>query len=93
MGFLLMVPPDEALDWDVQQEIASTSRHWMASHQAWWVAMPYLSTARLILGRFEEKSQPAWLRLASVHLPRGVQARLRALFGLGGSLRDSADRV
>jgi hypothetical protein len=93
LGFLLMVPPDEALDWDVQQEITSTSRHWMASHQAWWIAAPYLSTARMILHRFEEKSEPAWLRLAGVHLPKSVQVRLRFLLGLGSSLRGSADRA
>lgn len=52
-GFLLVSPPDEALEWDIQHEIASTSRHWLPDRQAWWIAAPYLSTARSILSRMD----------------------------------------
>ena len=93
VGFLLIAPPSEALDWDVEQEIASTCRYWIASHQAWWIAAPYLTTAHQILRRFEPAPEPAWLRLARLHLPRQVSVRLAALANPGGSLRNSADGV
>jgi len=51
-GFLLIAPRNEAIDWDIQNEIASTSRHWLEEHQAWWVAAYYLATARDIVHRF-----------------------------------------
>lgn len=63
-GFLLMAPASEALDWDVEQEVASTSRKWMSEHQAWWIAAPYLTTARQIVSRFAGPPDPAWARLA-----------------------------
>jgi hypothetical protein len=50
-GVLLLVPPSEALDWDLKDEVASTARHWMADRQAWWVAAPYASTATAIVTR------------------------------------------
>jgi hypothetical protein len=50
-GILLLVPPSEALDWDLEDEVASTSRYWMANHQAWWIAAPYASTAAVIVAR------------------------------------------
>lgn len=44
-GFLLIVPRDEALEWDIRDEIVSTSRYWVPDRQAWWIAAPYLPTA------------------------------------------------
>ena len=63
-GFLLIAPPNEKLDWDVEHEVASTCRHWMSQHQAWWIAAPYLTTAHQIVDRFSPRPQPAWTRLA-----------------------------
>ena len=91
VGILLIAPPSEALDWDVQHEIASTCRYWMASHQAWWIASPYLTTATHILRRFEPATEPAWLRLAKLHLPPHVSVRLAALVNPGSSLHSSVD--
>ena len=51
-GFLLIAPHSEAIDWDIQNEIASTSRQWLEERQAWWVAAYYLPTARDIVHRF-----------------------------------------
>jgi hypothetical protein len=92
-GFLLIAPPSEALDWDVQHEIASTSRYWVASQQAWWIAAPYLSTAREILERIEPRPQPAWLRLLRPHLSPQLNMKLLSLVNLGGSLRSTPDRI
>jgi hypothetical protein len=92
-GFLLIAPPSEALDWDVQHEIASTCRHWMASQQAWWIAAPYLSTAWAILERLNPKTEPAWLRLARAHLSPQLGLKLVSLVHFGESLRSSANRV
>ena len=50
-GVLLLVPPSEALDWDLKDEVASTARYWLAERQAWWVAKPYASTAVAIVTR------------------------------------------
>lgn len=63
-GFLLIAPPNEKLDWDVEHEVASTCRQWMREQQAWWIAAPYLTTARQIADRFSPPPQPAWGRLA-----------------------------
>ena len=89
-GFLLIAPPSEALDWDVQQEVASTCRHWMASQQAWWIAAPYLSTAWQILDRLQPQPEPAWLRLLRPHLSRSVTSRLASLASVGGSSRQGS---
>lgn len=51
-GFLLYSPRTEAIEWDIQNEIASTSRYWLEEQQAWWVATYYLATARDIVRRF-----------------------------------------
>ena len=50
-GILLLVPPSEALDWDLKDEVATTARYWMADRQAWWVAASYASTAAAIVAR------------------------------------------
>jgi hypothetical protein len=92
-GFLLVAPPSEALDWDVQHEVASTCRYWMASHQAWWIAAPYLSTAWDILERLDPQPEPAWLRFLRPHLSPQLNMKLLSLTSLGGSLRSTADRV
>lgn len=63
-GFLLIAPPNEALDWDVENEVASTCRQWMSEHQAWWIAAPYLATAHQIVRRFAGPPDRAWHRLA-----------------------------
>lgn len=92
-GFLLIAPPSEALDWDIQHEIASTCRYWMAAHQAWWIAAPYLSTARAILARVEPQQEPAWLRVLRPHLSPKLNLRLVSLLSAGDSLRSTAGRV
>lgn len=75
-GFLLIAPPNEALDWDVENEVASTSRRWMSEHQAWWIAAPYLPTAREIVRRFSGPPERVWLRLAR-RLPPQLAAWVR----------------
>ena len=94
-GFLLIAPPSEALDWDIQHEIASTCRCWMAGDQAWWIAAPYLSTACEILDRVkpEPDPEPAWLRRVRPHLSAAVGLRLAALVSLGSTTRNDADRA
>jgi hypothetical protein len=92
-GLLLIAPPSEALDWDVQNEIGSNSRCWVPDFQAWWIADAYHTTARQILHRIEPRSEPTWLRFAKLHLPRQVSMRLTALLDVGGTLRSSTDRV
>jgi hypothetical protein len=93
MGFLLQAPPDEALDWDIEHEIASTSRCWMSEHRAWWIAMPYLNTAHGIMARFERCPEPAWVRLARLHLPANLSGWLVSRFELSRSLGGSVDRA
>lgn len=51
-GALLLAPRDEALEWDLRHEIASTSRYWVAERQAWWIAEPYVPTLHAIVHRF-----------------------------------------
>ena len=96
-GFLLIAPPSEALDWDIQHEVASTSRYWMASQQAWWIATPYLSTARQILDRLEPRPAPrpvpGWLRVLRPHLSEGITLKLTSLMSLGGSPRSGDNRA
>lgn len=92
-GFLLIAPPSEALDWDIQNEIASTCRYWIASQQAWWIAAPYLSTARQILGRVAPQPEPAWLRFLRPHLPAQVNTRLLSLVQFSESARSTPGRV
>ena len=92
-GVLLLVPPSEALDWDLKEEVASTSRHWMADRQAWWVAAPYAATAAAIVLRIHGPASP----LEALGRPdatgwqlvrrRAVRALLRALRRAGGGLR------
>ena len=64
-GVLLIAPRNEALDWDLRAEVASTSLYWMADRQAWWVAAPYASTAEAILGRTRSGAEGAPTRTAS----------------------------
>ena len=94
-GFLLIAPPSEALDWDIQNEIASTCRYWMASQQAWWIAAPYLSTAWQILGRVAPQPEPGpgWLRVLRPHLPAQVNTRLLSLVQFSESVRSTPGRV
>ena len=86
---LVVVPPSEALDWDLRDEVASTARYWVAEREAWWVAAPYASTAVSIATRFnggrppvEEHAAPALKGGTTV----GVRTR-RALQGLLQHLR------
>ena len=92
-GFLLIAPPSEALDWDIQHEVASTSRYWVASQQAWWIAAPYLGTAWQILDRLQPQPEPAWLRLLRPHLSEGLTLKLASLVSLGGSPRSDDTRA
>ena len=92
-GFLLIAPPSEALDWDVQHEVASTSRYWIASKQAWWIAAPYLSTAWQILDRLEPQPEPTWLRLLRPHLSEAWTVKLTSLVSLGGPPRGNDNRA
>jgi hypothetical protein len=92
-GFLLIAPPSEALDWDVQNEIGSNCRCWSPDYQAWWIAAPYLTTARQILQRVEPRPEPIGLRLARLPLPPRISMRLASLFNLGSLVRSSVDRV
>ena len=85
IGVLVVMPRSEALDWDLRDEVASTSRHWMPDREAWWVAAPYASTAIAIATRFNggtppqeeaaESAAPATLEAP----PRGLLAGLRRL--------------
>lgn len=77
-GFLLIVPRDEVLDWDIQNEIGSASRFWVRDRQAWWVAAAYLHTAREIVDRFRPPVVEAAPEEA-LPVPRGWRARLVAL--------------
>lgn len=85
VGFLLIAPPSEALDWDIQHEIGSTSRSWVRSRQAWWIAAPYLPAARLIAERLypgSPRSARGRLELVRQELVRLLAAlwhRVRAL--------------
>jgi hypothetical protein len=92
-GFLLIAPPSEALDWDIQHEIASTCRYWMANHQAWWIAAPYLSTAWEILERLDPKTESPWKRFLRARLSPQLGLKLDSLASFGGSLRSTANRV
>lgn len=58
-GALLIAPRNEAMEWDLRHEIASTSRYWLRDRQAWWVAEPYVPTLRTILARFEPAAEAA----------------------------------
>jgi hypothetical protein len=62
-GLLLIAPPNEKLDWDVENEVASTARCWMSEHQAWWIAAPYRTTADQIVDRFCGPREPGWARV------------------------------
>jgi hypothetical protein len=53
-GFLIVAPRDEALEWDLRHEIASTSLSWLAERRAWWISASYLPTVRTILERFDD---------------------------------------
>lgn len=51
---MIIAPRDEALEWDLKHEIASTGRSWRAERQAWWISTSYLPTVRSILARFPD---------------------------------------
>ena len=83
----MVVPPSEALDWDLKDEVASTARYWNAEREAWWVAAPYASTAVSIATRFnggrpplEEYASPSGNGRKPTAVPRtqGMLQRLRA---------------
>lgn len=57
-GFLLIVPRSEAIEWDVRNEIGSTSRYWVRERQAWWVAAPYRHAAEGIVARYSRRPAP-----------------------------------
>ena len=65
-GALLIAPRNEAMEWDLRHEIASTSRYWLRERQAWWVAEPYVPTLRTILSRFEPVPEAAPVAAARV---------------------------
>jgi hypothetical protein len=84
---LVVVPPSEALDWDLKDEVASTARCWIAERQAWWVAAPYASTAVAIATRFnggrpplEEHASPSanGRKPTEARRTQGLLQRLRA---------------
>ena len=66
---LVVVPPSEALDWDLKDEVASTARCWIAEREAWWVAAPYASTAVAIATRFNGGRPPLEGRLVHSAVP------------------------
>jgi hypothetical protein len=43
-GFLLRARRDEALLWDVENEIGSARRRWMEELGGWWIDASYLQT-------------------------------------------------
>lgn len=43
-GFLLRARRDEALLWDIENEVVSTRRRWMEELGGWWVDSSYLQT-------------------------------------------------
>lgn len=76
-GFLLIVPRNEALEWDINYEVVSTSRYWMQERQAWWIAAPYLHTAEEIVRRYQPSPPPRQVTIPQVALP--VEAAPAAL--------------
>jgi hypothetical protein len=50
-GLLLRAPRSEALEWDLEAEIASPRRLWMEDRKAWWIAAPYYQTVVSIVLR------------------------------------------
>jgi hypothetical protein len=89
----MIAPPSEALDWDIEHEIASTSRCWMSKHQKWWIAASYRRTAQAIMARFEGRPEPVWVRMARLHLPANVSGWMLGRLEVGGTLRGSVDRA
>ncbi len=51
LGILLHAPPSDELTWDIEAEIVSTRRQWLAERRAWWIAAPYLPTVISIVLR------------------------------------------
>ncbi|HEX6068439.1 MAG TPA: hypothetical protein VFZ18_01405 [Longimicrobiaceae bacterium] len=89
-GVLVVLPPSEALDWDLKDEVASTARCWIADREAWWVAAPYASTAVSIATRFngghpplEEHASPS----ANGRKPTGARGTQGLLQRLRARLR------
>lgn len=53
LGYLLRAPQDEALSWDLANEITSTGCRWMDERAGWWIATSYFDTAvELVLRAF-----------------------------------------
>jgi hypothetical protein len=52
-GFLLRAPRTEELVWDIEAEITSARRVWIAERDAWWIASSYLDVVvTLVLRSF-----------------------------------------
>jgi len=79
VGFLLRAPQTEVLVWDIEMEVGTARRAWVAERQAWWIASSYLESvitlvlrsfpSVLLLGREED-------RLISRDGSRMLQGRL-----------------
>lgn len=51
VGIVLRSPPSEELQWDLEAEVSSARRAWLADRQAWWIAASYLDTVVVIVLR------------------------------------------
>jgi hypothetical protein len=52
-GFILRATRLETLVWDLENEVASTSRIWRDEHGAWWMAASYFdSVIQIVLRSF-----------------------------------------
>jgi len=43
-GIILRAPRSEALLWDLEMEVATARREWLADRHAWWIAASYFRT-------------------------------------------------
>lgn len=72
-GVLLIAPRDEAMEWDLKHEIASTSRHWVREKEAWWIAAAYVPTLHDIVLRFGGEVDPLAVEAAGPPTPPVVE--------------------
>lgn len=75
-GFVLRAPRDEALVWDLENEVVTSRRVWLPEREAWWIAASYLQTVLEVVLR----SFPSVLLLdatAGDHLVSRDGSRLR----------------
>lgn len=82
-GVLLIAPRDEAMEWDLKHEIASTSRHWVREKEAWWIAAAYVPTLHDIVLRFGGEVEPLAVEAAGPPTPRALEPEPARVSGPG----------